>query len=165
MVTHVVAANPALRRRLAVVDPAGCWLARWRDQFARLEIDVLRSPIVHHPAVEPGALARFVADGGLPRSALPYDPPLTTTFDAFCDALVHRHGLGELPERGTVASIEPSGDGTTAEITTDRTSLRARHVVWTANTATPVIPSAFRSGSLAGRHAPLGGPVVHGGRV
>lgn len=43
-----------LAQRVAVVDPAGTWLARWRAQFSALGIAHLRST----SAVHPGASAR-----------------------------------------------------------------------------------------------------------
>ncbi|MEM9609104.1 MAG: FAD/NAD(P)-binding protein, partial [Actinomycetota bacterium] len=84
---HLMAADPGLGERMAVIDPSGSWLATWREQFARLEIDNLRSPIVHHPAPEVSALARHVAARDLPRSGLPYELPTTAAFDDFCDQL------------------------------------------------------------------------------
>jgi len=60
--THLLSADPSLRDRLVVVDADGRWLSTWHEQFARLEIDVLRSPVVHHPDVDPGQLAHFTTD-------------------------------------------------------------------------------------------------------
>ena len=62
VVSHLLTARPTLKDGIVVVDPSGQWLRTWREQFGRLEIGVLRSPMVHHPDVWPGSLARFTSD-------------------------------------------------------------------------------------------------------
>ncbi len=156
VVAHLVTARPFLRERIAVVDPSGGWLHTWRSQFARLEIDVLRSPIVHHPDVEPKALTEYVDTARLPRSGLPYDPPFTTAFDSFCTNLIERLDIGDLPIAARVRALG-SGDRTTVE--TDATTFRARHVVWTGNTAAPVVPPPFRDCETSAAR------VEHGNRI
>ncbi|MEM9038693.1 MAG: FAD-dependent oxidoreductase [Actinomycetota bacterium] len=156
VVAHLVASKPSLRERIAVLDPSGEWLRTWRTHFARLEIDVLRSPIVHHPDVDPGALARYVTEERLTRSGLPYDPPLTTNFESFCSGVIDRLGLHDLPSAARVCGI---GRGDPITLTTDRGEIRTRHVVWTGNTARPVVPDAF-DGVVADD-----GVVDHGHRV
>lgn len=93
LVLHLIDADPSLNERLVVLDPSGAWLTNWQDQFARLEIGHLRSPIVHHPAPDVSSLARHVATERLPRSGLPYELPTTVAFDSFCDHLVAEAGL------------------------------------------------------------------------
>ncbi len=139
VVSHLLVAQPTLRNRIAVLDPSGEWLQRWRTQFARLEIDVLRSPIVHHPHVGPGALAQYIGDERLPRSGLPYDPPLTSTFESFCTRVINGLGVEHLPSAAQVRSLH-CGDRVAVDC--DTQSIRARHVVWTGNTATRVVPDA-----------------------
>lgn len=156
VVAHLITARPRLRDDIAVVDPSGGWLRTWRSQFARLEIDVLRSPTVHHPAVPPGALSEYVRAARLPRSGLPYDPPHTTTFDSFCTDLIDQLEIGELPTAGCVGALGP-GDGITVE--TDTSTFRAQHVVWTGNTAAPVVPPEFLEA------AATDGRVEHGNRI
>lgn len=90
---HLLRADPTLAERLVVLDPAGAWLAVWRDHFARLEIEHLRSPIVHHPAPEVTALALHVARHGLAGTGLPYEQPTAEAFESFCDELVDLAGL------------------------------------------------------------------------
>ena len=156
VVSHLLAAQPTLRESIAVLDPSGVWLQRWQAQFARLEIDVLRSPIVHHPDVGPGALAQYVGDERLPRSGLPYDPPLTSTFETFCTRLIDRLDIEHLPSAAQVRSLECRDR---IEVGCDTVSLRARHVVWTGNTAAKVVPDAFADlVSTTGR-------TVHGDHV
>lgn len=156
VVAHLLASKPSLGDRIAVIDPSGEWLLTWRTHFARLEIDVLRSPIVHHPDIDPGALARYVTDERLPRSGLPYDPPVTANFDSFCTGVIDRFDLHGLPTAARVCAITP-GDPIT--LTTDEGEIRARHVIWTGNTARPTVPAAF-DGLLAGD-----GVVEHGHHV
>ena len=45
---HLVAADPGIRDEVVVVDPVGGWLRAWDERFARLEIEHLSSPGVHH---------------------------------------------------------------------------------------------------------------------
>ena len=144
VVTHLVAAQPSLRDRIAVLDPSGSWLTTWRSQFERLEIGVLRSPVVHHTEVDPGALAQYTVDERLPRSHLPYDPPLTEVFDRFSKKAISDRGLDDLPSATRVRAID-AGDGTTTptRLVTDQGDLFARYVVWAGNTCRPVVPDAF----------------------
>ncbi|MEO1056969.1 MAG: NAD(P)-binding domain-containing protein [Actinomycetota bacterium] len=137
MAAHLLAATPSLRDRIAVVDPSGQWMHTWHEQFRRLEIDVLRSPSVHHPGVDPAALARFVDLGHLARSGLPYDPPFTRVFAQYCTGLIELLELGDMVTPASVLQID-AGDVMTVHTTAG--SIEARHVVWTANTASRVVP-------------------------
>lgn len=152
IVAHLLAAEPSLRDRIAVVDPTGRWMRTWHEQFARLEIGVLRSPIVHHPHVDPGALANYVAGKHLPRSGLPYDPPLTRVFASFCSGLIQSLDLDDMVLEGRVSGLTV-GDGMT--VATTNGAVTARHVVWAANTAVPVVPAGLEAATDAGaiRHA------------
>ena len=94
-VLHLQRADPALADETVVIDPSGRWMSTWDNQFARLGIDVLRSPIVHHPAPDVDALSYFVARHGLERSRLPYDPPMTAAFRAFARHITDESGLSE----------------------------------------------------------------------
>ena len=73
---------------LTVIDRSNEWLANWTQQFKRAEIATLRSPIVHHPAPNPYALTDFVTRKNFSRSDLPYDPPTTQAFSAFCAEII-----------------------------------------------------------------------------
>lgn len=90
---HLLTAAPRLRNRLVVVDPTGEWMTTWTQQFARLDISHLRSPVVHHPAPRPGLLMDHTATHRLPTSGLPYGLPTTETFARFCRDLIERHDL------------------------------------------------------------------------
>lgn len=110
LAAHLRFADPT--RSIMVVDPAGCWLGRWRDRFRRFSIDRLRSPSVHHPDPDPFALRSFGPKAE--RSFLGrYDSPGAEFYDAFCDDLIIRHGLGSAVFADQVESLEPQSDCTT----------------------------------------------------
>ncbi len=176
---HLLAATPSLRERIAVVDPSGQWMRTWHDQFRRLEIDVLRSPSVHHPGVDPAALARFVDTGHMPRSGLPYDPPFTRVFAQYCAGLIELLELGDVVTPAHVLDIE-AGDSMTVH--TSIGAIDARHVVWTANSASRVVPDGCapaaesamchagdidlgRVGSLDGQHVVVVGGGLTAGHL
>lgn len=77
---------------LEILDPSGTWLSEWKRRFAAHDIRSLRSPGVHHPSSEPGALYAFAAARNQ-RSEAAYGQPLTSAFNAFCDHLVEVAGL------------------------------------------------------------------------
>lgn len=134
----LAAASPSLARQLVVLDPAGSWLGAWHDAFARLEIEHLRSPLVHHPDVRPGALDRHIRHHGLPRSGLPYDPPTTTAFASFCRELERRRRLAP-PVAVSCRRLQPSRRGLTVDA--GRVRIDARRVVLATNPHRRVIPS------------------------
>ncbi len=106
---HLAEADPARRRRVVAFDPAGAWLAGWKAQFARLEIDTLRSPAVHHPGPDSDGLFRFTHEHRGRRSGLPYEVPVAEVFEAFCDHLVRRHRLAP-PIAARVHALDHDGD-------------------------------------------------------
>lgn len=77
---------------IEILDPSGAWLTEWKCRFAAHRITSLRSPGVHHPGSDPGALHAF-ADGCDRRSTAAYGQPHTDAFNAFCDHLVDQSGL------------------------------------------------------------------------
>jgi cation diffusion facilitator CzcD-associated flavoprotein CzcO len=134
--THLLDSQPDLR--LAVIDPAGEWMANWRQQFARAEITSLRSPIVHHPAPDALALRDHVTRCRLSRSGLPYDPPTTESFDSFCTFLVDEYELDN-PIAGQVRGVWMRGDQ--CQIDLGSQVIGADHLVLAANPHTRVIPT------------------------
>lgn len=143
---HLLRADPSMAERLVVVDPAGTWLSVWRDHFARLEIDHLRSPIVHHPASDVSALARYVATSGLPRSGLPYELPMLEAFSEFCDHLVDSSGVPS-PRPVRTRRIAPIGGRLCVEAGDE--SMTVDHVIVAANPHRRVVPDWV--GTLLGR--------------
>ena len=111
---HLLAAEPDLRDEIVVLDPTGEWLSTWEAQFDRLGIDVLRSPIVHHPSPRVDSLSRFVGAGDWPTSGLPYDPPMAAVFSAFCRQLVADAEL-DLPLALKPDRVSQDGNGLRVE--------------------------------------------------
>lgn len=140
VVTHLVTARPSLRDEIVVIDPSGEWLQTWQSQFDRLEIGVLRSPSVHHPAVDPGALSQYVADKRLPRSNLPYDPPLTHVFTSFCNSIIESMQLRASVIAARVISLDPA-DHERTRVTTTAGVFVARQIIWAGSTRTPTVPA------------------------
>lgn len=126
---------------LMIIDPAGAWLENWRSAFSALEIEHLRSPVVHHPHPEPDALLEFVRDrrrGDELHGS--YLSPGTALFDDFCEAVIDEYGLIDTVTTGRVRSVDP--DGTTVWADTDgiERCVGARRVVIASNPVSPVIP-------------------------
>ncbi|MEM9564423.1 MAG: NAD(P)-binding domain-containing protein [Actinomycetota bacterium] len=139
---HGLAAAVHLRRAdpdldIVTVDPSGEWLTGWHEQFARAEIDALRSPIVHHPAPDPYALSDFVTERKLARSGLPYDPPTTVAFGSFCRDLAEASGL-PAPLAGRVEAVRRDDRG--LQILTEGAEIRADNLVVATNPHRRSIP-------------------------
>jgi glycine/D-amino acid oxidase-like deaminating enzyme len=132
---HLRQARPDLD--VVAVDPAGAWLARWHEQFARAEIDALRSPIVHHPAPGPYELSNYVNRCELPRSGLPYDPPTTGVFASFCLDLI---AAAELSRPRATRAEAVRRDGRGLRVVTDDGDIRANHLVLATNPHRRSIP-------------------------
>ncbi len=138
-ILHLKRADPALAAETVVIDPSGRWMSAWDSQFARLGIDVLRSPSVHHPAPEVDALSCFVAQHGLARSGLPYDQPMAAAFRAFTQHLVETAELAEpLAARPNRVTAEVDGGG--VRIETDGSPMVADRLVVAANPHRRSIP-------------------------
>lgn len=134
---HLLAADPSGRDAIRVIDPSGGWLTAWRDRFRRLEIDRLRSPAVHHPGPDPGALLRWMAERGATGSG-PYRSPDTATFESFCDRLVADAGLTDAVRAEQVHEVQPAGRG--LRVLTSATAVRARAVVLATNPHRRTLP-------------------------
>ena len=114
-------------------------MSAWDNQFARLGIDILRSPSVHHPAPEADALSYFVAQHGLLRSGLPYDQPTTAAFGAFTRHLVEEAGLAEpLPVRPNRVTAEI--DGGSVRVETSGSPIVADRIIVATNPHRRSIP-------------------------
>lgn len=138
-VLHLKRADPELAGEAVVIDPSGRWMSAWDNQFARLGIDILRSPSVHHPAPEADALSYFVAQHGLLRSGLPYDQPTTAAFGAFTRHLVEEAGLAEpLPVRPNRVTAEI--DGGSVRVETSGSPIVADRIIVATNPHRRSIP-------------------------
>lgn len=117
---------------LVVIDPAGDWLAQWRQRFAALGIEHLRSPSVHHPHPDPYALSRFAAEHRRTDELHHrYGLPSTALFHDFCDRVIDERGLSGSVHRDSVVSLTATGEVGLAS----GEHLVADHVVWATNPA------------------------------
>ena len=119
---------------MLVLDPAGSWLDRWRTSFAQFGIATLRSPLHFHPAPDDAdALRAFVERQQRhgetsevryeerarksrrqltarerqinERDRRDYCTVSTSLFDDFCDELIDRYDLADLPRQAKVTDI------------------------------------------------------------
>lgn len=97
---------------LEVIDPSGCWLSSWKQQFAAHRIRSLRSPGVHHPGADPSALYRFAEDRN-ERSRAAYGQPFTAAFNAYCDHLADEAGLRDAVTPGRAHLLASDATSTT----------------------------------------------------
>lgn len=132
---HLRRADPDLR--LVVVDPAGAWLQGWHDRFARAEIEVLRSPVVHHPSPDPYELLAYLTVTERPRSGLPYDVPTVEAFSDYCTDLIADTEL-DPPFSATAEAV--CREGGSVLTVTDRGTVRADHLVVATNPHRRVLP-------------------------
>ncbi|NJM64787.1 MAG: lysine N(6)-hydroxylase/L-ornithine N(5)-oxygenase family protein [Leptolyngbyaceae cyanobacterium CRU_2_3] len=106
LVAHLLQKRQTLRDSFLVLDPSGTWMRQWHQQFAALEIPHLRSPVVHHPDPNSGALRSF-AEFRSQELFPPYDLPGTRLFGDFCQNLIDRWQLRERVLPAQVQRIEP----------------------------------------------------------
>ncbi len=142
LVTHLLQKRPGLRQRVLVLDPSGQWLCQWRQQFARLEIPYLRSPIVHHPDPNPVALRTFAASR-VQEMFTPYDRPGTQLFWDFCRAVIHRWQLQDSVYKAQVEAVVPLTAGGNTQFRLrlgDGRTLLARRVVLAMGGGMPQTP-------------------------
>ncbi|MDG1088330.1 FAD/NAD(P)-binding protein [Ilumatobacter sp.] len=152
---HLRQADPDLN--ITVLDPSGEWLSGWNAQFARAEIEMLRSPVVHHPAPDPYALYDYINKHDLPRSGFAYDLPTRAAFSEFCQSLITDAAL-DAPLASAPASILSRDNALTIEAR-DMT-ISARHLVVATNPHWRKIPDWVWP--LAGQHPDL---VRHGSDI
>lgn len=124
--------RPDLLARTVVLDPSGTWLARWREQFERLEIRYLRSPVVHHPHPDVYAIHHHhdLRDDDIGPG--PYPRPSQRIFLQVVDELVAELGDAARVTPRAVVAIEPSAESTRL-LLDDGSSLLAAHAVLSTN--------------------------------
>jgi lysine/ornithine N-monooxygenase len=139
LLTYLARHAPEVLERTKVVDSRP-WLARWDEQFAAMDIPMLRSACVHHPEPEPYALIDFARTAG--RSEEFHGRlgrPGTALFGDFCTHLVSHHSLNRCLLPGLVVRLAPRG-GFVDVTLDDGTQLCAAHVVMATNPVSPVLP-------------------------
>ncbi len=145
---HLKEARPSAD--ITVIDHSNEWLTTWNRQFKYSEINTLRSPIVHHPSPNPYALSDFIKTRNLPRSGLPYDPPTTEAFAAFCAEIIAEAALAP-PLAATLESLRSNHQG--LELETSKGTLRAQNLIVATNPHQRRIPQW--TWSLIGHQAGL----------
>ena len=93
-----------------IVDPAPDLLAAWRKRSRAIGMEFLRSPSLHNVDVDPYSLYKFRPAPDVPRPTRavrrPHKRPARWLFDAHCDAVIDRFGLGDRHVRDHVDSID-----------------------------------------------------------
>jgi cation diffusion facilitator CzcD-associated flavoprotein CzcO len=137
---HLLFASPGLT--IKVVDPTGRWLAAWDHRFAAFEIPHLRSPHVHHPAVEAEALATFGSHAAAFTRGR-YALPATGVFHDFCLGCAAQAGLSDGVIPGRVLRVDPDPGGIAVQVDGDAgaTTILASNVVVATNPRRPRIPA------------------------
>lgn len=155
---------------LVVVDPSGRWLDTWIHQFAAYDIPSLRSPGVHHPGCDPGALGQW-AQAHDRRSRAAYGQPRADAFEGFCDDLVRRHGLERSVIRGRARLLAADADSACVLLDEDR-ALEAARLALAVNPGRRRIPGwvtdllpqptdvVAHAGDVDLRHVAVDGDVV-----
>lgn len=129
--------RPGLLDDVVVVDPSGTWLQAWCEQFERLGIEHLRSPVVHHPHPDVYAIHRHpdLRDDDIGPG--PYRRPSQRIFLRVVRDLLDELGPAArvTPVAATALHPEP---GRTRVVLSDGSELRARTVVLATNSHPPV---------------------------
>lgn len=118
------------REKVCVLDPYEEVMHRWRHCAHSTGMEYLRSPAVHHLALDPVDLLRFArSPEGRACGSLhpPYDRPGAELFDAHCRQVVSKGGLDRLRVAGKATHLARGRGGW--EVETDRGLLKAYHVV------------------------------------
>ena len=123
--------------RVVVLDQSNEWLKSWKDQFKRLEIPTLRSPIVHHPSPDSFALDDFVKREDFSLSGLPYNPPTTEAFEAFCSEVINASPIDD-PVVAIPRSIRYEDD--CVIIDSHEKTIYARYLIIASNPQQTIIP-------------------------
>jgi len=131
--------NPRLQRSLYVVD-RNDWGQRWEQQFAAHDIDILRSPVGHHPDPDPQALLAFAErTGRMGELRTEHQRPSTELFADFCRDLVADLGLSRNRLQLNVSQLVPEGSRVAVRLETG-TLLRPKTVILADNASVPVVP-------------------------
>ncbi len=138
LVTHLLQKRKDWHNRIRVLDPSGCWMQQWQQQFRAQDIPHLRSAAVHHPDPNPYELRRFAESH--PQGLIsPYDRPTAALFEGFCQDVVHRWQVGSLVVPAQVSRIRSLQRGFELDLSDGRI-LKARRVVLAKGTGIPALP-------------------------
>ena len=138
---------------VTVIDRTNKWLQAWSRQFEHAGITVLRSPIVHHPYPDALALDTFQIQNGFSASGLPYNPPTSECFLAFCSEIIHDAGLDD-PLIAVPQLVHANQNQ--IELITSTGIIHSRYLIIASNPHYKIIPQwaqdLFRKPNLV-RHA------------
>ena len=123
--------------KVTVIDHSTEWLATWNRQFQRAAITTLRSPIVHHPSPDSFDLDNFLKKSKFPRSGLPYNPPTTECFSAFCNQIISDADLDD-PLIAIPQSAQSDQNGIALKTTNG--IIYARYLIIATNPQHKIIP-------------------------
>ncbi len=125
---RLLATSRVARDRLRLLDPHDEPLSAWCRRAETVGMPFLRSPSVHHLAVDPGALVAFAAARGRGSEFIgAYGRPSTALFAAHCHDLVAREKLQEACVRAEARGLARGAHGFRVETT--RGVLEARNVL------------------------------------
>ena len=113
--------GPVAPEQLAIVDPAETLLARWKKHTKTTGMRYLRSPAVHHLAIDPWSLQRFAGKGKNRKKSLfapPYDRPALSLFNTHCDQLIESLSLSQRHIQAKVTRCVIEGDGVKVSLST-----------------------------------------------
>eukprot|EP00977_Amphora_coffeiformis_P001106 scaffold227_cov165-Amphora_coffeaeformis.AAC.19 len=154
------------RKHCAVIDSNGSkgWMAGWKDNFAALQIEHLRSPISAHCDPYDHRGLEFYAEmknrsnelvglDHMPKSNSrwdfhgPFNAPSTSLFNDFHDQLAESYGISDMVKEGNVVDVQlqaPSTDKkepifhlSVKDVTGAVSILRTRRLVCALGPATP----------------------------
>ncbi|WP_045115196.1 FAD/NAD(P)-binding protein [Plesiocystis pacifica] len=143
------------RQSVCILDPEAALLGRWRACTSVTGMKHLRSPSVHHLAIDPWSLKRFA---GKARSrppglfAPPYDRPALHLFDAHCDQVIQTYGLDELHVRGRATGVELRCGGVEVETEAGSTIEAQRVILAMGVSEQPAWPEWAPRGDARVRH-------------
>jgi cation diffusion facilitator CzcD-associated flavoprotein CzcO len=143
LMAYLLQKRPNFRSRLRVFDPSGGWLRQWQQQFASYEIPHLRSPAVHHPSPDAGALRRF-AESRPPDFHAPADLPGTGLFQDFCAATIGQLGLQNAVEPAAVTALQVLGKRSFKLTLSHGETVQAKRVVVATGGGKPALPECFQ---------------------
>lgn len=131
-------------RRLHIVDPAPRLLHQWRTRTAATGMKYLRSSAVHHLDLEPWSLRQHAGRRRAKTRRLfisPYDRPALALFDAHCERVIERYGLGERHVQARAERISVGSCGVEVSLSSGETSWAEQIVLATGMSEKLAIPS------------------------
>jgi len=131
---RLIARGGVASDNVTLVDPGPALLNEWRRCTGNTGMTHLRSPAVHHLGMKPFELLAFAGANNKAKGAAkedfqaPYARPSVAVFQAHCESLIARYGLGERHVQDRVTRVQPGCDAVTVTLKSGRT-LCAKHVV------------------------------------